>query len=320
MNTMLKNNFLFLNFVTLVIYFFLGSNGYSKRKIEALACINETVVTEYDVSNFMKIIKTNDREKALKEYVELIQHYKIASKNGVGFSRKDKIEDYWSQFSVKFKTDKTKSEFCKSNKIDEKFLDNYIKMFIVWERYFEGFIARSIDIKRDTVLENIEVTGKANSEISYELSEIVLDYSNSKQKKEAKAKIDNLFKNKNFDKNLFNETAKSISNSKSAENGGYIGWTNESDFSIKIANIIKNTDIGSLTKPICIGDIKGFCFIFVVHDSKATVNIDQKDEIRAFNDFYKKTIDIRTAEIVSSYDDIVNIKYNKSLIHGKFFN
>ena len=43
---------------------------------------------------------------------------------------------------------------------------------------------------------------------------------------------------------------------------------------------------------------------------KETNEGSEKEEANTFSDFYKKIVETKTAEIVSSYDNSIKVKYN----------
>ncbi len=305
---MTRNSFKIIVFA--IGIFLTRNNVFANNDFKILAYVNEKAITKADLKASMKITKNNDSKKALKEYIELIQYAEIAEKNGIKLDKRDKAE-LWTHFKVKFKIYQTKSEFCKKNGIDEKFLDDYMRMMEIWKIYYENFIVRNVNVQKDTIIENLKVTGKAKIENSYDLSEIVLYYSDNKQKKEVENKIKNLLVDISSNKISFIEAVKSISNSKTTKDNGYLGWVNSSDFNDSFANVIEKTNVGCVTNVICTdSSTKGLCAIFMVHDSKIVINTDKKEEIHVFNDFHKKTIDVKTIETVSSYGDTIKVKYN----------
>ena len=307
---MIRSNFKFLQFIVFIYtLFILSSINCIASNFKILAYVNEKAITERDVVMFMKITKNNDRKKALKEYVDLINHYEIARKTGVGLTRKEKKEN-WSIFSAKFKTNQSKSEFCKKNNIDESFLDEYMKMVIIWERYSGELITKNVNIRRETIVEKMKLEGKAKTEKAYELSEIVLNYSNTQQKNEVRKRINSILDDINHGKTSFANASKNNSSSKTVEDNGYIGWSNESDFTEKISTVLRKTNNGNITEPICVGNDKGTCLIFFVHNSKDVMTLNEKEEANTFSDFYKKIVETKTAEIVSSYDNSIKVKYN----------
>lgn len=312
---MIRNSFKIIVFA--VGIFLSGNNVFANNNFKILANINEVAITEADLKAFMKITKNNDRKKALKEYMELIQNSKIADLSGIKLSRKDKAE-YWSKFKMKNIISQTKKEFCRKNGINEDFLDNYIKMTAVWEIYYDNFIARSVKIEKDTIVENMKITGKAKTENSYELSGIILNYSTNKQKKEIKTKLENIFTNVKTNSISFPEATKSIttpktkkSDYKTKKDDNYLGWVNKSDFNDLFTDAIEKTNVGDITNPVCTeNNDKGSCVIFVVHNSKSVTNTNEKEEIRTFSEFYKKAIGVKTIEIVASYNDVIKVKCN----------
>lgn len=310
---MIKNNSKVITFI--IGIFLIKSSSFAGNNLKILANVNEKAITEADLKTFMKITKNSDRKKALKEYTELIQHSYIASVNGIKFNRKDRTE-YWSRFKAKNNISQNKTKFCKENGISEDFLNNYIKMTAIWEIYYDNFIVRSVKVTKDAVIENMDINGKIKTEDSYELSGIILNYSSSKQKKDIKNKLENIFIKVKTNKISFSEAVKSVNKSDTLKSNikkddNYLGWVNRSDFNDLFANTIENTSIGSITNPICTeSNNKGSCVIFVVHDLKSVININEREEIYTFNELYKKTIETKTMEVVSSFDDIIKVGYN----------
>ena len=87
--------------------------------------------------------------------------------------------------------------------------------------------------------------------------------------------------------------------SDTSTNGGKVGWVSESSLSNKIKKVIKNTNIGEITRPINIPS--GFIILFKEDKRETLVELDIEKEI-------DKIIKRKTNEQLNQFS---NIYYNK---------
>lgn len=168
---------------------------------------------------------------------------------------------------------------------------------LIYEKFKNNIVINRVELKKN-ILEKFENESK---KFVYNLSEIVFEKSLDQNLDEGLNKISD-----NIKKIGFENTANIYSISNTSKNGGLIGWINELQISGQINDIIKNLEIGEISKPIKIQN--GYMIIKLNNKKQLKEDIDidiqlgkliNKETNRQLNTFsnifykkLKKNIDI----------------------------
>ena len=112
---------------------------------------------------------------------------------------------------------------------------------LIYEKYKNNIVINRVELKKN-ILEKFENESK---KFMYNLSEIVFEKNLDQNLDEGLNIISD-----NIKKIGFENTANIFSISNTSKNGGLIGWINELQISSQINDIIKNLEIGEISKPI----------------------------------------------------------------------
>ena len=117
--------------------------------------------------------------------------------------------------------------------------------------------------------EILEKEKKSKNFVKYNLSEIEIIFETSKEENDLKNKIDDDIKKIGFKK-----TAIKYSTSATALNGGLIGWIDSNLLSSIYFSVVKNLQIGQVSRPIKKGNTITFLKLNDKKEFKKSQNID----------------------------------------------
>ena len=169
------------------------------------------------------------------------------------------------------------------NKIKTNFLWNQL----IYLKYKDSIVINENELKD-------ELKNNKNIVKSFYLNEIVYQVENLNE-------ITNLYNQiqEDISKIGFKNSVIKYSISKSAENGGSLGWIDEQMISEEILNQLNSIPVNSITKPIRISG--GILVLQKVDEKENKIEINIDDEL-------KKLIRFKTEQQLSSYS---NLYYNK---------
>ena len=309
------------NFFILLIFFFFHSENIlsSEKKIEILFKVNENIISNVDIINEAKYLKTLNKglenlnvneilkfaknslikEMIKKDEIEKFYNIDYSSKEvdiyierlfkGLGFNDISEFKDYLSKNNIKIEDLRKKLVIEKS-----------------WNTLIYEIYNKNVIINKDEILKNLdEIIKKDSFQKSFELSEIVFSEKN-KDNFEQKYKdiVDDIRKLG------FNEAAIIHSISDTSSIGGKIGWINQSQLSKKIYEEIKNLEIGNYSNPITTA---GGSLILRINDIKQVINnqIDKEKELRNMIES-ERNRQLKEYSIIH-YKKIENISYVKQI-------
>ena len=158
------------------------------------------------------------------------------------------------------------------NQISYKDLTNNIKTEIIWNGLIFNIYKDRVSINEEEIEDQLNLIQSKSDIEEYLLSEIIIKSVSSGEVelkiKEIKERINN---------EGFIKIAKELSISESAVKGGDIGWLNENIIHKKYKDIIRNTEVGKISKPIV---IKSGILIFKVRDKRRLKKKLSKEEIK----------------------------------------
>ena len=308
MNKKLKgNNFINCNYkIVIFLYIFISLPSHilsSENKI--LFKIDNNIITTIDIFNEIKYLKLLNKDF---ENFEKDKIYKVATNSIIrGVVRENDLKKYFKKINLdeKFVEQFALEYFSKLNlnSIDdlEKFLIknnlslDYIKKKItiqlMWNELILKKFSQNIKIDKKKIERQISAQ-KLQQE--FLISEIVFNIKNRNELENKFNEISNEVKT-----NGFSRAALIHSVSDTSTNGGKVGWVSESSLSNKIKKVIKNTNIGEITRPINIPS--GFIILFKEDKRETLVELDINKEI-------DKIIKRKTNEQLNQFS---NIYYNK---------
>ena len=246
-----------------------------------VAKVGNSIITSLDVQN--EIIMTlvlskqeinqkninNNKNAAIKNLIaQLIKESEIKKFKIENFNKKD-LQDYVQKIEKSFQTDKRglKKIFSQNNLNYDSLIEKH-KIALLWNSLIYMIYNNQININVIEVENEVEKI-KNLENIEYNLSEIEIsksEYSETKIKEILEL----------ISKEGFESTAKKISISSTAQNGGLIGWVVSDALSEKFLKKIKNTSINQITSVILNED--SFSFLKINNIKKNQVALSELKE------------------------------------------
>ncbi|MBO4956538.1 MAG: peptidylprolyl isomerase [Rickettsiales bacterium] len=282
---------------------------------DIIATIGEFVVTKYDLNNLAKVYNTNKSivtnvllNDVLENYIDVLSKRIIAENAKVTISEVERGV-LWSMFSNNLDIDNNISidRYCKDKKIDKDVLLFFLESNFLWLKYIETILKPSIKVVDNYVIGVAEYMKLGNKVVKYNLSEIVLNYGNREQKELILKKMNDIYKKLN--NTSFETIAFSMSKSLSAKNNGLIGWVYEKELNKEIVKNIKNVSVKSFSKPFCIGDNGGSCFIFRINEKSITIENMDEIKLNVRNYIFNQLLETKIREILNLNKSKINIIY-----------
>ena len=313
MNKKLKgNNILNFNFkIFIFIYILISLPTHilsSENKI--LFKIDNNIITTIDILNEIKYLKvlnkdfenfekdkiykvaTNSIIKSVVRENDLKKYFKKINLDEV-FVEKFALE-YFSKLNLNSIGDLEK--FLIKNDLSLDYIKKKITIQLMWNELILKKYSQNIKIDKKKIERQIS-TQRFQRE--FLISEIVFNIKNRSELENKFNEISNEIKT-----NGFSRAALIHSMSDTSTNGGKIGWISESSLSNEIKKVIKNTNIGEITRPINIPS--GFIILFKEDKRETLVELDIEKEI-------DKIIKRKTNEQLNQFSNIYYNKIKKNL-------
>ena len=313
MNKKLKgNNILNFNFkIFIFIYILISLPTHilsSENKI--LFKIDNNIITTIDILNEIKYLKvlnkdfenfekdkifkvaTNSIIKSVVRENDLKKYFKKINLDEV-FVEKFALE-YFSKLNLNSIGDLEK--FLIKNDLSLDYIKKKISIQLMWNELILKKYSQNIKIDKKKIERQIS-TQRFQRE--FLISEIVFNIKNRSELENKFNEISNEIKT-----NGFSRAALIHSMSDTSTNGGKIGWISESSLSNEIKKVIKNTNIGEITRPINIPS--GFIILFKEDKRETLVELDIEKEI-------DKIIKRKTNEQLNQFSNIYYNKIKKNL-------
>ena len=285
---------------TLIIYFHIITDSIS-TEIKILYKINDSVITNYDISeevNYLVSLNRNlkqlndeqlssNAEKSLiREIIkkdEIDKFYEINYEEEINSENIYRIITNFRE-NIGFKSNQEFKDFLKVKNIE---INELKKKFIIeqfWNQLIFDKYRNLVKIDSDKIQNVLEKLVKDNSEIlTFNLSEIVFFEKNKEaienKSEEIIASIQNIG---------FKDTAVIYSISETSKLGGEIGWVKQNQISKKIFQGVKDLEIGDFSKPIITAG--GIIFLKVNDKKKVSAQIDKDKEMKRLISFEKNRI------------------------------
>ena len=265
-----------------------------KIKITALSNYNNIIIKDELLNS--QIIKTsrNIGFRSIEDFMTFLkfQEYELDE-----YKRKILLELQWNQLVYQF----YKNQIV----IDKEKIDKKLKILITEQKKNMEYLVYEIFIEDAAIKELNEKSEEISTEHNIVVEEqdgIIIEtesasYNNKKKLIDSEKSIDEVadvkIKDqitiddliKNIKKKGFENTAIQFSSSPSAQQGGRLGWVNETKFSQLILKFIKKTKIGSISEPI---PISGGILIIKVENKRIVENrIDLEKKMEELIDIEK---------------------------------
>ena len=206
-----------------------------KNKINTLIILSNKEINQSNVDKLKKVAINQLINSKMKK-IELAKYNLEIDKNN--------INSYLNNISSG-NIQALKNNF-KNNNIDFDIYLEEIKTQLTWQKLIFSLYQDKVVIEEKVIKDELEKSLELNSSFKeYNLSEmdIILDDSTDLNKK--LSDINNQIQNEGFE-----NTAKQISGSYSASEGGRLGWLSEKSLSKKILNTVKKLKINEISDPI----------------------------------------------------------------------
>ena len=239
------------------LFFFYSSIAYSNISSTIISKVGNEVITTIDLENELKTFfilnDINFTKKNIENYKNQLLDVmikRLVKKNEVSKFKIHEYDDirfnkYLNQIAKNknLKISGLKSLFEKNNLNFEKFKDN-LKVQFKWNRLILNIYAKEVKLNSSEIeleLKKYLSNYKINNEISYNISEIVINNND----------MDKFVEIKNYiNANGFKKAVAKYSIGESAIIEGEIGWLNQSQLSQEFNKKINEINIGQFTEPL----------------------------------------------------------------------
>ena len=239
------------------LFFFYCSIAYSNISSTIISKVGNEVITTIDLENELKTFfilnDINFTKKNIENYKNQLLDVmikRLVKKNEVSKFKIHEYDDirfnkYLNQIAKNknLKISGLKSLFEKNNLNFEKFKDN-LKIQFKWNRLILNIYAKEVKLNSSEIeleLKKYLSNYKINNEISYNISEIVINNND----------MDKFVEIKNYiNANGFKKAVAKYSIGESAIIEGEIGWLNQSQLSQEFNKKINEINIGQFTEPL----------------------------------------------------------------------
>ena len=270
---------------SIIIFFSILSSSslYSKIKSNIVVFVGNEIITNFEIKNkiltslMLAKVELNQKnidsykKQALNSLIDLKLKKKELSK--YNFRAEDsEVNKYINSISsnnvIEFKNNFSNNDLSFSLFVEE------IKIELKWRKLiYEIFKGRVKSTEKSVEKELNEIIKKQSQIVEYKVSEIEIEL--QKDGKE----IDQIEKIKKFINQIgFENTALKYSSSSSAEQKGDLGWVKENALSKPVHEIIKDLEIGAVSKPI--KKLNKITFLKLVDKKKVSIDPKNKEKIK----------------------------------------
>ena len=281
------------------------------------ATVGNRAITHSDIVNEIKIIlilndqifSEDNREKlqaaAIKSTIKRnIKQIEIEKYNSLKFNQADidkELRQFASTLNIDLRT--LKNRFI-TNAIDFSSVVDQLKTELLWNSMIFELYKNNLSININEIEEQLKLIQSKKEIYEYLISEIIIKPVPKDKLESEIIKMKNKIKTEGFEK-----IAMTLSISKSALQGGNLGWIKENTISEKIRSNIINTPIGGISEPIFLQE--GILF-FKVRDKrqlKKFVDLESaKNEL-----VHAEKLKILNMHSLSHYDNLrrsISINYH----------
>lgn len=274
-------------FYTLTLVFiFLLSTKVIALENKIVLKVNNEIITSIDVEkevNYLKAFNNNikklDSDEIFLIAKKNLLKEKIRQNEILKYVEEIKIDkkyyDIYITSTYKKMGFKSQNEFLlyiNRNNLHIDIIKKKISIQYLWNQLIFSKFSNKINIDKEKLKEKI--INRKNQEIkSFFLSEILFDISENENLQTKYEEI-----KKNINENGFENTALIYSLSDTNNNNGELGWIKENVLNDKILNILNNTNIGEITKPITVPG--GFLILRVEEIKSEEIKLNIESELK----------------------------------------
>jgi len=270
---------------SIIIFFSILSSSslYSKIKSNIVVFVGNEIITNFEIKNkiltslMLAKVELNQKnidsykKQALNSLIDLKLKKKELSK--YNFRAEDsEVNKYINSISsnniIEFKKNFSNNDLSFSLFVEE------IKIELKWRKLiYEIFKGRVKSTEKSVEKELNEIIKKQSQIVEYKVSEIEIELQKDGNE------IDQIKKIKKFINQIgFENTALKYSSSSSAEQKGDLGWVKENALSKPVREIIKDLEIGAVSKPI--KKLNKITFLKLVDKKKVSIDPKNKEKIK----------------------------------------
>ena len=264
-----------------------------------IAMVNNEPITSYELKN--KIITTlilsnqiinqeiinQSKNAAMKSLINVklkkfeVEKYKIKPSS-------DKINSYLKKVSPNDK-ESLEKKFL-NNSIDYQIFVNEVKVELAWQELIYSKYKNKVKIDDNVINNELEdLKKKGENQLEYKLSEIEIETTKENKKNNINKTM------KEIDTIGFEKTARKLSVSSTAIDGGNMGWVNSKSLSKQMNDVLSKMKINEISTPIT--KLNNILFF------KITDKRNFKSNIKNIDDLKKNIINNKANELFKLYSN-----------------
>ena len=264
-----------------------------------IAMVNNEPITSYELKN--KIITTlilsnqiinqeiinQSKNAAMKSLINVklkkfeVEKYKIKPSS-------DKINSYLKKVSPNDK-ESLEKKFL-NNSIDYQIFVNEVKVELAWQELIYSKYKNKVKIDDNVINKELEdLKKKGENQLEYKLSEIEIETTKENNKNNINKTM------KEIDTIGFEKTARKLSVSSTAIDGGNMGWVNSKSLSKQMNDVLSKMKINEISTPIT--KLNNILFF------KITDKRNFKSNIKNIDDLKKNIINNKANELFKLYSN-----------------
>ena len=280
-------------------FFLLNFNLLKGMENKIIAMVNNEPITSYELKN--KIIKTlilsnqiinqeiinQSKNAAMKSLINVklkkfeVEKYKIKPSS-------DKINSYLKKVSPNDK-ESLEKKFL-NNSIDYQIFVNEVKVELAWQELIYSKYKNKVKIDDNVINNELEdLKKKGENQLEYKLSEIEIETTKENKKNNINKTM------KEIDTIGFEKTARKLSVSSTAIDGGNMGWVNSKSLSKQMNDVLSKMKINEISTPIT--KLNNILFF------KITDKRNFKSNIKNIDDLKKNIINNKANELFKLYSN-----------------
>lgn len=280
-------------------FFLLNFNLLKGMENKIIAMVNNEPITSYELKN--KIITTlilsnqiinqeiinQSKNAAMKSLINVklkkfeVEKYKIKPSS-------DKINSYLKKVSPNDK-ESLEKKFL-NNSIDYQIFVNEVKVELAWQELIYSKYKNKVKIDDNVINNELEdLKKKGENQLEYKLSEIEIETTKENKKNNINKTM------KEIDTIGFEKTARKLSVSSTAIDGGNMGWVNSKSLSKQMNDVLSKMKINEISTPIT--KLNNILFF------KITDKRNFKSNIKNIDDLKKNIINNKANELFKLYSN-----------------
>ena len=236
-----------------------GSGSALESRIVFVVGNTPVFLQEFDNrTNFVLLITGSDPAKAhkgpafkalvIKGMVDEILQFKAAEAAGIKVSDRE-VESALLRLAKGNRMDKKGlTTLFAANHVPLDVLKKQLKTQIAWSQYIQQKYMRDVMPSKKEIDRQVQRLHAQKGKVEYRLAEIIL-HTQGRKKSDLFSKVEQIVQLLQQGA-PFAMVARQFSESRSAMDGGYLGWLQEGDLDSRVLTVIEQTPIGSMTVPV----------------------------------------------------------------------